>query len=215
MEEVTRAHKARLAIQTFKIAADALLLRGQYTLGGKLGQTLEEALRTLSPEIYGTMNDPRTIELKGLEYILDRLPRGIEECHRFVLTAREDLKDTSFEKIQPLKRRRKSYRVSDNEMCFVITRGSSEIYDILTHMTFLYVEAKKVHKRMLDAEDNPAVEWKQLEKKVAKGDEISGKELDQAIWNLSVLLGRTYHETKETYDPDNFFRLNQNISPKS
>ena len=200
MEEVTRAHKARLAIQTFKIAADALLLRGQYTLGGKLGQTLEEALRTLSPEIYGTMNDPRTIELKGLEYILDRLPRGIEECHRFVLTAREDLKDTSFEKIQPLKRRRKSYRVSDNEMCFVITRGSSEIYDILTHMTFLYVEAKKVHKRMLDAEGNPAVEWKQLEKTVAKGDEISGKELDQAIWNLSVLLGRTYHETKETYE---------------
>jgi len=199
LEEATRAHKARLAIRTFKIVSDALFLRGNYTLGGKSGQTLENALRTLSPEIYGTMNDPRSIELKGLEYILDRLPRGIEECHRLVLTAREDLEDTSFEKIQPLRRRRKSYRVSENEMCFVITRGSSEIYDILTHMTFLYIEAKKLHKRMLDADGNPAGEWKQLEKVVARGDQISGKELDQAIWNLSVLLGRTYHETKETF----------------
>ena len=67
-------------------------------------------------------------------------------------------------------------------------------------MTFLYVEAKKLHKRMLDADGNPAGEWKQLEKAVARRDEITGKELDQAIWNLSVLLGRTYHETKETYE---------------
>ena len=69
MEETTRAHKARLAIRTFKIVADALFLRGNYTLGGKSGRALEDALRTLSPEIYGTMNDPKSIELKGLEYI--------------------------------------------------------------------------------------------------------------------------------------------------
>jgi hypothetical protein len=63
--ETTRAHKARLAIRTFKIVADALFLRGNYTLGGKSGQALEDALRTLSPEIYGTINDPKSIELKG------------------------------------------------------------------------------------------------------------------------------------------------------
>ena len=200
MEEATRAHKARVAIKTFKIAADALLLRGQYSLGGKLGQTLEEALRTLSPEIYGTMNDPRSIELKGLEYILDRLPRGIEECHRFVLTAREDLADTSFEKIQPLKRRRTSYRVSENEMCFVITRGSSEIYDILTHMTFLYIEAKKIDERVRDADGNQTKEWEDLARIVDLGGDLSGADLDRAIWGLSVLLGRTYHETKATYE---------------
>ena len=200
MEETTRAHKARLAIRTFKILADALFLRGYYTLGGKSGQTLEDALRTLSPEIYGTMNDPKSIELKGLEYILDRLPRGIEECHRSVLTAREDLDGTSFERIQPPKRRRISYRVSENEMCFVITRGSSEIYDILTHMTFLYIEAKKLHGRMRDESGNPTKEWKELEKIVALGGDLSGEDLDRAIWSLSVLIGRTYHETKETYE---------------
>ena len=200
MEETTRAHKARLAIRTFKIVADALFLRGNYTLGGKSGQALEDALRTLSPEIYGTMNDPKSIELKGLEYILDRLPRGVEECQRFVLTAKEDLDGTSFEKIQPPKRRRISYRVSENEMCFVITRGSSEIYDILTHMTFLYIEAKKLHARMKDDSENPTKEWKELEKTVGLGTDLSGKDLDRAIWNLSVLLGRPYHETKETYE---------------
>jgi hypothetical protein len=199
LEETTRAHKARLAIRTFKIVADALFLRGSYNLGGKSGQALEDALRTLSPEIYGTMNDPKSIELKGLEYILERLPRGIEECHRFVLTAKEDLDSTSFEKIQPPKRRRISYRVSEKEMCFVITRGSSEIYDILTHMTFLYIEAKKLHEHLRD-DSNPTKEWKELEKIVDLGADLSGKDLDKAIWSLSVLLGRTYHETKETYE---------------
>ncbi len=200
MEETTRAHKARLAIRTFKIVADALFLRGHYALGGKSGQALEDALRTLSPEIYGTMNDPKSIELKGLEYILDRLPRGIEECHRIVLTAREDLDGTSFEKIQPPNRRRISYRVSENEMCFVITRGSSEIYDILTHMTFLYIEAKKLHERMRDDSGNPTKDWKELDKAVGLGGDLSSEDLDRAIWSLSVLLGRTYHETKETYE---------------
>ena len=200
MEETTRAHKARLAIRTFKIVTDALFLRGHYALGGKSGQALEDALRTLSPEIYGTMNDPKSIELKGLEYILDRLPRGIEECHRIVLTAREDLDGTSFEKIQPPNRRRISYRVSENEMCFVITRGSSEIYDILTHMTFLYIEAKKLHERMRDDSGNPTKDWKELDKAVGLGGDLSSEDLDRAIWSLSVLLGRTYHETKETYD---------------
>ena len=191
LEETTRAHKARLAIRTFKIVADALFLRGHYALGGKSGQALEDALRTLSPEIYGTMNDPKSIELKGLEYILDRLPRGIEECHRIVLTAREDLDGTSFEKIQPPNRRRISYRVSENEMCFVITRGSSEIYDILTHMTFLYIEAKKLHERMRDDSGNPTKDWKELDKAVGLGGDLSSEDLDRAIWSLSVLLGRT------------------------
>ncbi len=29
---------------------------------------------------------------------------------------------------------------------------------------------------------------------------MSGTELEKAIWNLSIILGRTYHETRETYD---------------
>ena len=28
----------------------------------------------------------------------------------------------------------------------------------------------------------------------------SGTELEKALWNLSIILGRTYHETRETYD---------------
>ena len=130
MEEVTRAEQARLAIITFRIMANALLLRGYYRVGGKTGEILESALRTLSPEIYGTMNDPKIAELKGLTYIMERLPRGIEECNRIVMIAQEDLEGTSFEKIIPAKRRRTSYRVAEREMSFAITRGSTEIYDI-------------------------------------------------------------------------------------
>jgi hypothetical protein len=199
MGEEERARKARLAISTFQIMSTAFLLRGYYRLSGKTGQTLENALRNLSPEIYGSMNDPRITELKGLEYVLDRLPKGIEQCNRIVMMDHEDLKGTSFEEIIPPKRRRLSYRVGENEMGMVVSRGSSEVYDILTHLTFLYVEAKKIYRNVRDEEENLAKEWQRLEKHVNHGGELEGAELDKAVWDLSIILGRTFQETKETY----------------
>jgi hypothetical protein len=200
MDDMDRAHQGRVAIRTFQIIAHALLLRGHYSMAGQSGQALEAALRTLSPEIYGSMNDPKRIELKGLEYIIDRLPRGIEQCNRFVMTVQGDLEGTSFEKLRPPKRRRKSFRVSENEMGFVISTGMSEIYDILTHLTFLYVEAKHIHSKTRDEDGKPIREWLRFEKDVNREEELTDEDLEQAIWNLSILLGRTYHETKDTYD---------------
>ena len=200
MEQLTESQKGRIAIRTFKTTADAVVLRGYYKLCGNSGQTLERALKDISPEIYGTMTDPRIIELNGLKYVLDRLPVGLEECKRIVLTAEEDMEGTSFKKILPPKRRRVSYRVGENDMCFVITRGLSEIYDILTHMTFLYIEAKKIYAKMFDIDGDPTQKWLDIEKYLELGKKLTEKELDQAIWNLSVFLGQTYHETKEAYE---------------
>src|SRR6056297_1601076 len=199
MDEFSLADQSRLAIRTFKTIADAALLRGYYRMGGRTGNTLETALRTLSPEIYGAINDARSIELQGLEYVIDRLPKGIEGCTRIVMTAREEYEGASFEKIQPLKRRRVSYRISPSEMSFVITRGQSEIYDILTHMTFLYIEAKKIHGKMLDDYGNTTTEWQRLESYLNCVDELCSEDLDQALWNLSLLLGRTFDDTKKSY----------------
>ena len=200
MNELTKAQKGRLAIRTFKITADALALRGAYKPAGKSGQTLENALREIRPEIYGTMNDLRSIEIAGLEYVLDRLPKGIEESTRVVLTAQEDLEDTAFEKIEPLKRRRISYRMSDKEICFVITRGLSEVYDVLTHLTFLSIEARKIHAQMRNSSGELSSMWKELQFNLENRDTLDAKQLDQAIWNLSILLGRTYHETKHSFE---------------
>jgi hypothetical protein len=201
LEELTNAQKGRLAIRAFKTIADALALRGYYKPSGKSGQTLENALREISPEIYGTMNDPRSIETKGLQYVLERLPRGIEECSRITLTAQDDFAQTSFEKIEPPKRRRTAYRISDDEICFVITRGlSSEMYDLLTHLTFLNIEANKIYNQIKDPSGNITVEWRELEKNIAAGTGLKGKSLDRAVWNLSIILGRTYHETRKAYE---------------
>ncbi|MFC1857395.1 DUF6909 family protein [Thermodesulfobacteriota bacterium] len=200
MQELTDAQKGRVAIRAFKTVADALALRGFYKPNGTSGQTLENALRLLSPEIYGSMNDPRVIELNGLEYVLDRLPRGIEKCTRIILTAEEEFENTSFEKILPLKRRRTSYRVSEKEICFVITRGLSEIYDILTHLTFLNIEARKIEQQMWNTKGEKRIEWKDLEEHVHHGTELGGGQLDKALWDLSILLGSKYQEVKETYE---------------
>ncbi|MEZ4524388.1 MAG: hypothetical protein R2941_00505 [Desulfobacterales bacterium] len=199
MQDLTRAQKARLAVQSFRTIANALALRGYYRPSGKLGQSLAEHMISLSPEIYGSMSDPRVVELKGLEYVIDRLPRGIEECTRIVLTEEEEFCDNVFERIEPFKRRRTCYRISPKEMCFTITRGLTEIYDILTHLTFLNIEAGKIQSRMHDESGNITAEWRDLEKTVQKKDSLTGQELGQAVWNLSLILGRPYQQTRETY----------------
>jgi hypothetical protein len=200
MEELSKSQKARAAIRTFKIHADSLTLQGAYKPSGKAGEKLAESLRLLSPEIYGSMTDLRIVELKGLEYVIDRMPRGIENCTRIILTAQEEFQETSFEKIIPLKRRWVSYAVSSREMCLVITRGKSEIYDILTHITFLNIEAQKVCRQAFDRGDHMTPEWAELERVATRKEELEGEELDQAIWNLSIILGRTYKETRDTYE---------------
>ncbi len=199
MAELTKSQKARNAIKIFKTTADALALRGYYKPSGRSGQTLLEALKLFNPEIYGAMNDPRKIELDGLEYVLDRLPKGIENCSRITLTANEAFDNTSFEMIMPMKRRRVSYRVSDKEMCFVITRGLSEIYDILTHITFLENEAEKIKTQVTQGTDATSREWKELEDILEKPRRLKNGELDQALWILSIILGRTFAETRKTY----------------
>lgn len=195
---MTKAQRGRIAIRTFKVTADALALRGYYKPSGHSGQTLEESLKMLSPEIYGTMNDPRIIELKGLEYVMDRLPRGIEECSRIILTAEENLDHTAFERIVPLKRRRVSYRINSNEINFIITQGISEVYDILTHLTFLHIESHKIKCQISDEAGHFTAEWAILEEHV-KAKDLQGPELDRALWNLSIILGRTFSETRDTY----------------
>jgi hypothetical protein len=200
MQDLTKAQKGRIAIREFSTIAEALALRGYYRPSGSTGHALEKSLRSLSPEIYGAMNDPRAIELKGLEYVVDRLPRGIEACTRIVLTAQEELAGTSFQEIIPLKRRRTSYRLSDTEICFVVTRGLSEIYDILTHLTFLNIEAGKIRRQIDDEEGSVCPEWHALEEGVRRGARFEGEELDRAVWNLSMILGRTYQETRATYE---------------
>ncbi|MBU1171464.1 MAG: hypothetical protein KKD44_18070 [Proteobacteria bacterium] len=200
MQILTKSQKARNSVRTIKTTIDALALRGYYKPTGKSGQTLAEALRLLSPEIYGTMNDQRIIEIKGLEYVVERLPWGIEKCNRIILTAREEFENTSFELIIPPKRRRACYLISEKEICFVITRGFSEIYDMLTHITFMNNEAEKIFHQMKDRNGEITHEWKRLEEIILRRTPLSGEALDKALWNLSIILGRTMHETKESYD---------------
>jgi len=200
MQELSKSQKARHAIRSFKILADSMTLQGMYQPSGIVGEKMAEALKQLSPEIYGYMVDVRRAELKGLEYVIDRMPKGIEKCSRIILTAQEDFKDTSFGKVMPLKRRRVSFAVSEKEICFVITTGKSEIYDILTHITFLNIEAQKIYQQVCNRSGELTSEWTELERIVAIDNGIKGEALDQAIWNLSIILGRTYKETRETYE---------------
>ena len=200
MQDLTRSQKARFAISSFKTLANALALRGFYRPSGRMGGQLADCLLTLNPEIYGSMSDSRVVELNGLEYVIDRLPRGIEECTRITLTEEAQFGESVFEEIVPLKRRRTCCRISETEMCFVVTRGLSEIYDILTHLTFLNIEAGKIESRMMRESGDMTNEWRDLKAFVENPAAVGEHELERAIWNLSLIIGRPFSETRQTYE---------------
>lgn len=170
----------------------------------------------INPEIYGSMSIPNKIELDGLLYVLDRLPEGIEECSFIHLTSDEGFDKGSFEPIVPKKRRRNCYRIDEHQMNIEVLLGRSEIYDILTHLTFLYLEADKIRNIGFDMSQDgrPRRIWKIIEE-VAKGEKKhSRKEKEVALIHLSSFLGRTFDETLNAYNgfgddnnPDRLFKI--------
>lgn len=154
-----------------------------------------KALLDLEPEIYGSIADPEKIELKGLHYIFQRLPQGIEECQFIKLISREGYEDSSFDAIIPAKRRRNCYRIDEEHIYIEMTRGRSDVYDVLTHLTFMYIEAEKIRRNALDHRDRKRKEWLMLEKMIQQLK--AKKKVDKSVGYtyLSTLLGRTYDET--------------------
>ena len=134
----SRARETTEAIERLYVSMRHLFYRGFFKPAGISGESLRSLLTTINPEIYGTMGVPNKIELDGLLYVLDRLPEGIEECSFIHLTSDEGFDKGSFEVIVPKKRRRNCYRIDEHQMNIEVLLGRSEIYDILTHLTFLY-----------------------------------------------------------------------------
>jgi hypothetical protein len=193
-----------------------LFYRGFFKPSGVSGDSIRSLLKIINPEIYGTMNVPNKVELDGLLYVLDRLPEGIEECAFIHLTSDEGFDKGSFEPIVPKKRRRNCYRIDEHQMNIEVLLGRSEIYDILTHLTFLYIEADKIRNIafLIDEDGEPKRSWKIIEQ-VAKGEKkFSRKEKEVALIHLSSLLGRTFEETLNAYNnfgednnPDRLFKI--------
>lgn len=191
-----RSRESRAAIERIYISMRHLFTRGSYKPMGISGQSLINAMLELQPEIYGSMAEPERVELNGLSYVTERLPKGIEECRVIQLIAREGLEETDHEVIIPLKRRRNCYRIDSNRMYVEMSRGRSDIYDILTHLTFLYIEADKIKKHALDKNGNVNDNWQRLESILEQ--ESIGEEIDHSrgVVYLSNILGRTVRETK-------------------
>ncbi|MDT0685503.1 DUF6909 family protein [Autumnicola psychrophila] len=195
----TRAQESSSAIERMYITMRHLFNRGFYKPMGVSGETLREALLTLRPEIYGSVADDKA-ELSGLLYVIDRLPKGIEECRFINLTSDEGYGNSHFKPIIPPKRRRNCYRIDDEQMNIEITRGRSEIYDILTHLTFLFIESHKIMRRVvIDEEGSVTRDWQKLEKAVLQNQELTQAEREVALTHTANILGRTFNEVTTIY----------------
>ena len=190
----TRAQISRAAIQRLHIAMRHLFIRGSYKPLGVSGEAIIGAMLALKPEIYGSIADPEKVELDGLLYIFQRLPQGIEECRYIKLIAREGYED-SFPAIVSSKRRRDCYRIDEEQMYIEMTRGQSDIYDVLTHLTFMFNEAEKIRTNGMDSKGRQRREWLKLTELIENTSEEEPFDASIGLTYLSALLGRTYNET--------------------
>lgn len=195
----TRAQESSNAIERLYITMRHLFNRGFYKPMGVSGKTLREALLLLRPEIYGSVADEKA-ELNGLLYVIDRLPEGIEECTYINLTSDEGYSNSHFKPIIPEKRRRNCYRIDSEQMNIEITRGRSEIYDILTHLTFLFIESHKISNRVLiDDNGETTRDWVKLEKVVQSTKKLTQQEREIAISHTANIIGRTFDDIRDVY----------------
>ncbi|MGM0635824.1 MAG: DUF6909 family protein [Bacteroidota bacterium] len=210
----SRARESTNAIERIYITMRHLFIRGFYKPMGVSGETLRQSLLTLRPEIYGSIAEEK-VELNGLLYVIERLPIGIEECSYINLTSDEGYSNSHFKAIVPPKRRRNCYRIDEEQMNIEITRGRSEIYDILTHLTFLFVESHKIMKRVIINEDGHVNrDWEKLEEAILKNRELKQDEREIAITHTGNILGRTFQEIIQIYPkfavpgrPDRFLEI--------
>jgi hypothetical protein len=210
----SRAQESSAAIERLYITMRHLFNRGFYKPMGVSGETLREALLSLRPEIYGSIAEEK-VELNGLLYVIERLPIGIEECRYINLTSDEGYSNSHFKAIVPPKRRRNCYRIDDEQMNVEITRGRSDIYDILTHLTFIFIESHKIKDRVLiDDEGAVSRDWQKLEIAVKQTKKLSLIDREKAISHAANVLGRTFAEVQDIYDdfaiaeaPDRFLHV--------
>jgi len=210
----SKAQESSAAIERLYITMRHLFNRGFYKPMGVSGDTLREALLELSPEIYGSIAEEK-VELSGLLYVIERLPVGIEECRYINLTSDEGYSKSHFQAIVPPKRKRNCYRIDEEQMNVEITRGRSDIYDILTHLTFIFIESHKIKDRVLEDEEGKlSRDWQKLEQAVLQTKKLTQVEKEKAISHTANVLGRTFIEVLDIYDsfgtkekPDRFLHV--------
>lgn len=210
----SRAQESSSAVERLYITMRHLFNRGFYKPMGISGDTLREALLLLRPEIYGSIAGEK-VELNGLLYVIERLPVGIEECRFINLTSDEGYSKSHFQAIVPPKRKRNCYRIDEEQMNVEITRGRSDIYDILTHLTFIFIESYKIKSRVLVDENGEITrDWLKLEQVIQHNKKLTLVEREKAISHVSSVLGRTFAEVIDIYDafasaaaPDRFLHV--------
>ena len=196
----SRAQESSAAIERLYITMRHLFNRGFYKPMGVSGETLREALLSLRPEIYGSIAEEK-VELNGLLYVIERLPVGIEQCRYINLTSDEGYANSHFKAIVPPKRRRNCYRIDDEQMNIEITRGRSDIYDILTHLTFIFIESHKIKNRVLIDDDGLASrDWQKLEQFALQTKKFTQVDREIAMSHASNVLGRTFAEVQDIYE---------------
>ena len=64
----------------------------------------------------------------------------------------------------------------------MITRGQSEIYDILTHLTFLNIEAQKLYPKIYTDSNHFTPQWNRVLENLENDETLTPIDLELALW---------------------------------
>ncbi|RZJ28682.1 MAG: hypothetical protein EOO48_09285, partial [Flavobacterium sp.] len=89
------------------------------------------------------------------------------------------------------------------------------IYDILTHLTFIFIESHKIKSRvLLDESGEVSRDWLKLEQAILQPKKLIQADKEKAISHAANILGRTFAEVSDIYDsfasaekPDRFLHV--------
>ena len=199
-------HKIRQAIENFRIAIQADILKGCTIIGNLYSKFIE-----MKPCIHRYCNDMETIDLSAFVYALQRLPEEITKKYRIYIRKEPDELNNipGITKLETKARRRASYNLG-KELLFIAREGETDIFDILTCLIMYGIEARKIKDKISMREDIT----KDIQNLTTK-NEISSEGKNQIIARLSNILGVKFEDlikADESLDFRLFFILNNILS---
>lgn len=173
------------------------MIEGGLQTAGATGESLKDALLTLNPyKIYSHINDSKRVGVKGLKYVVERLPKGIDEVLKVSIGSDSSF-SSDFETIVPAERPRNSYRLSKDRMYVELTH-KAEVYDMLPHLMFLSMSAEKIYNNsFIPGTNEPTDAWQTIATAVNSKSDMFDKKLKIALFDL---LGGNYQDIIDTHN---------------
>jgi len=142
-------HGIFLPLEKFVAEVARSLAEGSFPMARLL-----ELYRTLEPALHPGLNEPETIDVGALSYVVKRLPENLTSTFAWYFT--DDIPAlytdpaSLFPEVPTVARRRSVWQMLPGKNMVLLRNGLTDILDFLTCLCVFSVEAQKIRRRLHD-----------------------------------------------------------------